>query len=483
MVGSVSSETLSGGLGNDVLFGNGGPDVLLGGGGDDFLAGGPINDMLDGGAGIDTVDFAAATGGISVDLSVTSLQFLGGGAGNDTLTNIENVRGSALADTITGDGNDVLAGAAGNDSYRFSHFDGTGVISINDSSGADKLVLGAIDEVKTPTDFKFSRSGDNLFIEHAAGTPASESAAIGDHFTTTPVENFEFSGVSSTVFTYTATATAGDDLLIGDLSAAVTADGGGGSADSLAGGLGNDSYVFRLEAGDSNPLDSISDSGGTDLIEVESSLHLSNAKQVGDDLTLVFDSGANVTILQHYDGKALELGMFDALFDSPMVIATSNNGNIGHDLLAGTDGADTLSGGDGGYFILASGGNDVLFGGGSDIFRFDSLAEGRAVLSDAAVTLDTGRHNSMEDFTSGSDSTQLNASAFGLNTPLVNNTNFVALGTAYTGANSGITSGVSHIIVDTNGTVYHDADSATAGFTVIAESNDTAPVIGDFSFV
>ncbi len=537
MVGSVSGETLSGGLGNDVLFGNGGPDVLLGGGGDDFLAGGPINDMLDGGAGIDTVDFAAATGGISVDLSVTSLQFLGGGAGNDTLTNIENVRGSAFADTITGDGNDVLAGAAGNDSYRFSHFDGTGVISINDSSGADKLVLGAIDEVKTPTDFKFSRSGDDLFIEHAAGTPASESAAIGDHFTTTPVENFEFSGVSSTVFAYTATATAGDDLLIGDLSAAVTADGGagvdivvgGGSADSLAGGagddhlsgaggndalnggagddhldgggsndvlsggLGNDSYVFRLEAGDSNPLDSISDSGGTDLIEVESSLHLSNAKQVGDDLTLVFDSGANVTILQHYDGKALELGMFDALFDSPMVIATSNNGNIGHDLLAGTDGADTLSGGDGGYFILASGGNDVLFGGvgedrmvsggGSDIFRFDSLAEGRAVLSDAAVTLDTGRHNSMEDFTSGSDSTQLNASAFGLNTPLVNNTNFVALGTAYTGANSGITSGVSHIIVDTNGTVYHDADSATAGFTVIAESNGTAPVIGDFSFV
>jgi Ca2+-binding RTX toxin-like protein len=420
LVGSVSSETLSGGLGNDIIFSNGGGDVLLGGGGDDFLAGGPINDVLDGGAGIDTVDFAGATGAISVDLSITSVQSLGGGAGNDTLTNIENVRGSAFADTIAGDandnslqggdGNDVLAGAAGNDSYRFSHFDGTGVISINDSSGIDKLIFGAVDEVKTPTDFKFSRSGDDLFIEHAVGAPASESAAIGSHFTATPVENYEFTDVSSTVFTYTATATAGNDLLIGDLSAAVTADGGAG-ADIVVGGDSGDSLT------------------GSD----------------GDD----YLSGA---------------GGNDAL-----------DGGAGDDHLDGGGGNDMLSGG--------LGDDRMVSGGGSDIFRFDSAAEGRAVLSDAAVTLDSGRHNSMEDFTSGSDSIQLNASAFGISTPLVNNTNFVALGTAYTGSNSGITGGVSHIITDTNGTVYHDADSATAGFTVIAESNGTAPVIGDFSFV
>ena len=53
---------------------------------------------------------------MTVDLSVTGPQV---GAGNDILTNIENLRGSAGDDHLTGDGNDnVLEGGPGNDTLN-----------------------------------------------------------------------------------------------------------------------------------------------------------------------------------------------------------------------------------------------------------------------------------------------------------------------------------------------------------------------------
>ncbi|MBT5779077.1 MAG: hypothetical protein HOI02_06685 [Rhodospirillaceae bacterium] len=547
MVGSATIDTLAGGLGNDVLFGNGGDDDLQGGGGNDFLAGGADNDLLDGGAGFDFADYATATAGITVDLANASLQVIGGGMGNDTLSNIEGVRGSRFADTITGDGNDntlnggdgddVLAGAAGNDSYLFSNFDGSGIISITDTGGTDELIFGRADETKLPTDFSFTRSGNNLVISHEVGTPGSENATIVNHFTTNTVENFGFSELSSTVFGFSATATSGNDLLIGDLTVAVTADGGlgedivvgGNSADSLAGGAGNDFlnggggndqlnggagndemdgdagndtlsgglgddiYIFQLESGDTSPADTISDTGGTDRIEILSTLNMSNALRSGNDLIFTFDSTGSATILDHYNGKAVELAEFQALFTDPLIVSTGDSGGIGDDFLAGTSAADTLAGGDGDDFMFANAGNDVLLGGfgadrmhggaGADIFRFTATGEGTATTSDTAVTLDSNLHNSLEDFATGTDSIELVNSAFNLAGSLVNNTNFASLGVAYNGTNSGITSGVSHLIVDVNGTVYHDSDSATAGFTVVAETSGSNPVIGDFSLV
>ena len=100
-----------------------------------------------------------------------------------------------------------------------------------------------------------------------------------------------------------------------------------------------------------------------------------------------------------------------------------------------------------------------------------------------AVTVSTGLHDFIKDFTTGSDTIQLSNTAFNLGGSLVNNINFVSLGVAYKGSNFGITSGVSHVIVDINGTVDHDADSAVVGYTVIAETDNTTPTISDFSLV
>jgi len=73
-----------------------------------------------GGSVNDTADYLNTAGGVTVDLSTGTAT---GAAGNDTLSGIENVRGSAFGDTLAGDaganlfwggaGNDQLAGGAG----------------------------------------------------------------------------------------------------------------------------------------------------------------------------------------------------------------------------------------------------------------------------------------------------------------------------------------------------------------------------------
>ena len=89
-----------------------------------LLDGGAGNDRLDGGTGVVTASYSSATAGIKVSLAVSGPQNTGG-AGIDTLIGIENLTGSAFADTLTGNGganalsgagsSDLLEGGAGND--------------------------------------------------------------------------------------------------------------------------------------------------------------------------------------------------------------------------------------------------------------------------------------------------------------------------------------------------------------------------------
>lgn len=126
---SVGSDTITGGVNavrgsqhNDDLRGTGGNDIIEGLDGDDFIGGGPGDDILSGGAGFDTVAYGMAGAAVTVDLVDGTAT---GGGGNDTLTGMDAVIGSAFGDvlrghggdnTLTGnDGNDFLIGRAGND--------------------------------------------------------------------------------------------------------------------------------------------------------------------------------------------------------------------------------------------------------------------------------------------------------------------------------------------------------------------------------
>jgi Ca2+-binding RTX toxin-like protein len=96
--GSSHGDIVYGGAGNDQLFGGAGDDHLSGGDGNDFISGGAGNNIIDGGAGEDTIFYGFAQHGVTVDLS-HNIAADNGFGGTDTLTNIEDVQGSAFDDT------------------------------------------------------------------------------------------------------------------------------------------------------------------------------------------------------------------------------------------------------------------------------------------------------------------------------------------------------------------------------------------------
>src|SRR6185295_4676431 len=116
-------ENLTGGAGADTLTGNANDNVLDGGAGNDVLIGGAGADTLTGGAGIDTASYAGAAAAVTANLATPAGNT--GDAAGDIYNTIENLTGSAFADTLIGDaganaldgggGDDVLIGGAGAD--------------------------------------------------------------------------------------------------------------------------------------------------------------------------------------------------------------------------------------------------------------------------------------------------------------------------------------------------------------------------------
>ena len=153
--GGAGDDALAGGGGADLLIGGAGADTLTGGSGDDLMIGGAGADSFAGGAGIDTVNYAASSAGVTITInSVTAGS--GGDAAGDTMTGVENVIGSALADTLIGDaGNNMLEGGAGTD-------------RLDGKAGTDRLTGGA---------------GNDDFILQNAATTYSAADVITD-FTT-----------------------------------------------------------------------------------------------------------------------------------------------------------------------------------------------------------------------------------------------------------------------------------------------------------
>lgn len=137
--GTVAADHLTGSTNDDTLMGGKGDDVLKGLGGRDILRAGPGLDTLVGGAGLDTVSFVDAPGSITADLRTRTTH----GDGNDKLSAIEWVIGSAFDDHLIGSsGPDRLVGGDGADGiYGFEGDDtllgGRGSDVLNGGAGTD----------------------------------------------------------------------------------------------------------------------------------------------------------------------------------------------------------------------------------------------------------------------------------------------------------------------------------------------------------
>jgi Ca2+-binding RTX toxin-like protein len=124
---SLASYTLTANVENGRVSTTGAAN-LTGNALNNVLIAGAGNNVLDGGVGNDTADYSAAKKAVTVTLLKTTAQATGG-SGSDSLKAIENLTGSAFADTFTGNtganvlnggtGNDTLTGGTGQDIFRF----------------------------------------------------------------------------------------------------------------------------------------------------------------------------------------------------------------------------------------------------------------------------------------------------------------------------------------------------------------------------
>jgi Ca2+-binding RTX toxin-like protein len=153
-----SGARAMGGDGNDVLRDAGTDDSLLEGGagnddisagaGNDVVDGGTGNDRISGGEGVDTLANRGRPDGVSVDLAAHSAT-AAGGERDELAPDIENVRGGAGPDVLSGDdapntigggtGDDVIHGAGGNDTITGDQ----GQDTLYGASGNDTLFAGS----------------------------------------------------------------------------------------------------------------------------------------------------------------------------------------------------------------------------------------------------------------------------------------------------------------------------------------------------
>ncbi|MDT8855429.1 calcium-binding protein [Paracoccaceae bacterium Fryx2] len=342
-------EHLTGSALADTLTGSTGDNRLIGGDGDDLLTGGAGRDTLTGGAGIDTASYAASAVGVRVSL-VSAFGFDGDAEG-DILTGIENLIGSALADTLTGDGaNNLLTGGAGND-------------TLSGLTGSDMLVGGL---------------GDDTYVVDIETDVVTEAAAQGTDLVNSSVdwtlgdnlENLTLTGewnrsgtgnASDNVITGNSgsgsfIANRGHNLLAG-LAGNDTLDGGTGT-DSMVGGIGSDTYI----------VDSALD------VVVEAS---------GEGLDTVM-AAVTRTLGTYFENLAL-LGAA-AIDGTGNVFTNLLTGNEAANLLSGLAGNDTLLGGAGNDTLDGGSGADAMTGGaGNDLYIVDDLGDTATELADGGT--------------------------------------------------------------------------------------------------
>ena len=305
--------------GNDTVTTGTGRDVVLGGLGDDSVTTDAGRDVVLGDMGIVAMN-AGLAGGIS-RTAETTVQGTGGADVIDTGGDADVVLAGANNDTVTsGAGEDVVLGDDGQ--WTASHMNGLGVLT-----GA-VMTTGGDDSIDSGTDNDLVIAGqgnDNVFVDEGDDVALGDDGVItfrNDTDVETLVLTNEDLGGDDTI---SATATDGDNILIGQAG-----------ADTLTGG--NDDDIL-----------------------------------LGDVALITFDQVANTLPGQSTADRMVYLENIrpDLAFDDLIT------GEAGADLAIGGFGADTMYGGDGQDFLI----------GDTAIITREWVQQGGAIVE--TLTLDT----------------------------------------------------------------------------------------------
>lgn len=357
LVGSAYGDTLSGGATPLSLMGGAGDDSLVGGAGADTLDGDLGYDTISGGAGDDLIiggpqfgdvaSYVTATSGVSVNLSMTGPQAVGGGMGTDTLDRVEGAIGSIYGDTLVGSRErDGLWGDDGGDSL----VGGAAADTIDGGAGNDTIAGESDDVINGGFGFDFftyGNTGDSMGGKLDLSMTSVQS--LGGFLGNVTIRSIE--GVIGSAF---------NDTFIGQSAEASDLRGGGGD-DYLRGGTGADTF----DGGFGN--DTIVDGAGDDFIDGGAG---------NDFVSFAFaESGVNVG-LGIFSVQTVGADMGADSFRNLEGVIGSNFG----DQLGGRISSDTLMGGAGADTLLGTEGDDHMIGGsGLDFVSYANASSGVTV--------------------------------------------------------------------------------------------------------
>lgn len=304
---------LEGSTFDDTLQGDEHANTLTGLAGDDTLEGLGGADTLIGGAGSNTASYANATAGVTASL-LTPLDATGntGHAAGDTYTDIQNLIGSAYADTLEGDASaNRLDGGAGND-------------LLLGGAGADQLIGG--DDSQSGAGSSLTGGDTASYATASTGVLASlvTTYAYGQGVDqTNDAAGDTFSGVEN------LTGSDHNDILIGNNGANIL---NGGLGDDILEGMAGADLLIGGSGGDINNTASYAHAGPTGITAALASIGVSNTGDAAGD------AYQNISNLLGSDYNDTLIG------DANDNILT---GGLGNDTLEGLAGSDSLVGGDG----------------------------------------------------------------------------------------------------------------------------------------
>ncbi len=573
LYGDAGNDTLEGGSSDDALDGGADNDTLIGGTNNDnyyVTSGDTIIEKVN--EGFDWV-FSADTFTLAAD---DNIEFMS--AVDQTALTAVTLTGNALWQTITGSaagdtladgggvGEDVLVGLAGNDTYII-RVAGAVITEVANNGTADRAavgvsyVLAADDDIEVMTttslagltvinltgnalaqaitgnaanntltdaagaaDTLTGSLGDDTYIVRAAGTVINEIAGGGTADKVSAALSFTLAA-DDDIEIMTTTSLAGltvIDLTGNALAQSITGNAANntltdasGAADTLAGSLGDDTYIVRtagtqineiagngtadkvaaavsfvLAADDDIEVMTTTNAGGLSVIDLTGnalaqSITGNAANNVltdaagaadtlsgsfGDDTYIVRTAGTQINEgagTGTADKVAAAVSFVLAADDDIEVMTTTSLAGTGAINLTGNAGNQSITGNAGNNRIDGGGGSDTLTGHtGQDVFVFGAALDG---LNIATLT----------DFTIADDSIELDDAVFSA----------LALGavasTAFVVNTTGLASTIDHRLIydEDDGNLYYDADGTGAGARVQFAVLDTGLALTNLDFL
>jgi Ca2+-binding RTX toxin-like protein len=357
-----SIENLTGGSANDTLTGNSGANVLTGGAGDDVLQGRGGADSLIGGDGFDTASYANAATGIKASLA-SPLQFNTGDAAGDTYASIENLLGSAHADTLIGDAvKNVLSGGAGDDTLNGGDGDdmllgGAGNDLFTGGAGADLFDGGADTDTVTYAESAVDLTIDLLNQTQGFGNGHGTGMANGDVFKSGTIES--------------VIGGAGNDTFLLPATNAITIDGGSGTANTVS-FLYSGAVSASLKAATYLHIQNLTGSSAADTLEGDANANIIMGGNGDDRLLATVGLGDTLHGGSHLvSGDTASYENFSSSVNASLVLGTAISGSQSDTLvqienITGGSAADILTGDEYANVLKGGGGNDIFNGGAGD---------------------------------------------------------------------------------------------------------------------